>query len=127
MEDGNGSGLGVLVADDEEWVLRLVEVALRAEKMRVCLARCGKEAVELLQRLGDAIDVALLDVRMPGLTGPEALGRMRALRPGLPCVFMTGHVGAEAEPDLRAADCHVLPKPFGLDDLARVVRQAAAG
>src|SRR4051794_25915869 len=80
----------VLVADDEVYVRAMLDAVLRRAGMRVWLAAGGGEAVAILREHGGAIDVALLDVRMPGVGGPEALRRMRELRPGLPCVFMTG-------------------------------------
>jgi len=116
---------GVLVADDEAHVRALLDAVLRRAGMRVWLAAGGGEAVELLREHGGAIDVALLDVRMPGLTGPEALARMRELRPGLPCVFMTGHAGPHDEAELLALAGRVLYKPFDVDEVVRAVREAA--
>jgi CheY-like chemotaxis protein len=117
--------LGVLVADDEAHVLRLLDVILRRAGLRCWLARCGREAVELLREDGGDIDVALLDVMMPGLSGPEALRRMRALRPELPCVFITGNAGLYFEEELRALAGRVVYKPFAVDEVVRAVREAA--
>src|SRR5215211_7596767 len=94
--------LGVLVADDEGHVRALLAAVLGRAGMRVWLAADGHEAVERLREHGGAIEVALLDVQMPGLSGPEALARMRELRPGLPCVFMTGNAAPYGEAELLA-------------------------
>ena len=115
--------LGVLVADDEPSVRALLSAVLSRAGMRVWLAADGEEAVALHLANRDAVDVAVLDVRMPRLSGPEALARMRELRPGLPCVFMTGYAGAGGE---RALEGTVLPKPFAIDDVVAAVRRAAA-
>jgi two-component system OmpR family response regulator len=69
--------------------------------------------------------VALLDVQMPGVGGPEALRRMRELRPGLPCVFMTGLTGPHDEQGLLALAGRVVHKPFSVDEVVSAVREAA--
>jgi two-component system cell cycle sensor histidine kinase/response regulator CckA len=117
--------LGVLVADDDEDLRQLMGLTLLREEMRVWVAPCGTQAVELLREHGAAVDVALLDVRLPGLTGPQALARMRELRPGLPCVFVTGHAGG-AEAEVRAPGCRVVLKPFHPGELVAAVREAVA-
>ena len=116
--------LGVLVADDEGHIRALLDAVLRRAGMRVWLAAGGAEAVELLRQHGGAIDVALLDVTMPGVGAPEALRRMRELRPSLPCVFMTGHAGQCAAGDLALAR-RVLLKPFVPAEVVAAVREAA--
>jgi CheY-like chemotaxis protein len=115
--------LGVVVADDEQLLLRLFEIVLAGAGMRVWPAGCGREAVDLLKENRGAVDVALLDVRMPGLSGPEALLQMRQMRPGLPCVFMTGDAGDCCERQLALAE-RVLFKPFAPDAAVRAVREA---
>jgi len=117
--------IGALVADDEPHLLRLFAIVLRQAGMPVWTDGCGHEAVELLRQQGAGSYVALLDVRMPGLSGPEAPARMREPKLGLPCVFMTGDAGLCGEKELAMAQ-RVLYKPFAVDEAVRAVREAAA-
>jgi len=63
---------------------------------------------------------------VPALTAPQALARLRELRPGPPGVFVTGHAGADAEAEITAPGRRVLAKPFARAELARALREAAA-
>jgi response regulator NasT len=115
----------VLVAEDET-IIRLDLVGLlRRYGLEVCAeARDGREAVELARETQP--DVAVLDVKMPGLDGIEAARRLLAERP-LPIVLLTafddrGLVG-------RAIDAGIfgyLAKPFREGDLIPAIRTAVA-
>lgn len=83
----------VLVVDDDEAVRSVTCAMLESEGFRVELASSGDEA---LARLEDPsrrapIDLVLLDVSMPGLSGPEVRRRLTELAPGIPVVFLTGY------------------------------------
>ena len=118
--------LGVLLADDEASIRAVLDIALRREGMRVWPAACGREAVEVFRARRPCIDVALLDVAMPHLSGPESLELMRQEWPDLPCVFITGHAAAHGEAELQALAARVLYKPFALSEEAAVSEQAVA-
>lgn len=117
----------VLVVEDEEAVRKLLDVALRQYGFCVWQAAGGAQAVELYSEHRDAIDLDLLDVRMPGMDGAETLTALRKLDPLVRAAFMSGNTGdysVEQLLDLGAA--HVLPKPFGsLEELARTLRRVA--
>jgi PAS domain S-box-containing protein len=125
-----GAG-AVLVADDEAAVRRLVATMLRRGGYRVLEAADGAEAVDLALREQPAL--ALLDIRMPRMTGIEALHALRgdpATR-RVPVVMMTAHAAAasDARGALAAADpgfAALLSKPFSLDDLLAAVERALA-
>jgi CheY-like chemotaxis protein len=118
---------GVLVVDDEEAVRTVLEIALRLSGLEVRLAASGEEAVELYRRDGGSIGVVLLDVRMPGLDGPQTLAALREIDPDLACCFMSGDAGRYSTEDLLAmGTAHFFAKPFVLADLVRVLREVAA-
>ena len=104
----------VLVADDEPHIGRIIKMKLEQGPFRVTLAYDGREALDLLEREPD-IDVVLLDLMMPYMTGLDVLERMRdseRLRE-IPCIILTA-AGQEAQHrkamDLGATD--FLTKPF---------------
>jgi DNA-binding response OmpR family regulator len=112
-----------LVVDDDPVILTLLRHALRGEGFAVLTAERGQAGVELFRRAAAPVDVALLDVRMPGLDGPATLAELRAIDPGLPCCFMTGESGGYDPGDLLAAGADtVIDKPFRLDDVAPRLR-----
>jgi two-component system cell cycle sensor histidine kinase/response regulator CckA len=115
---------GILVADDEDCVRALLARALPLYGFRVWVAHDGQGAVELFWRHAAEVDAVLLDVLMPGLDGPATLRELRALAPGLPCLFMTGYTGADSAEGLLApgGGVRVLGKPFALEDLVAALR-----
>jgi CheY-like chemotaxis protein len=114
---------GVLVADDDPAVRRVLEAALAREGLAVWPAVDGREAVALYRRHEARIGLVILDIRMPGLDGPAALAELRELNPAIRALFVTGHAG-EYEPGelLAAGAVAVVDKPFDLGGLVRVVQ-----
>jgi CheY-like chemotaxis protein len=117
----DGRRHGVLVVDDQEGVRGVLELMLRQEGFAVWLAADGWEAIDLYRSRRAAIDLVLLDVRMPGLDGPATLTALRGLNPQVRCCFLSGDLGGYAEGELRDLGAAVLPKPFRPADLALVV------
>jgi CheY-like chemotaxis protein len=125
---------GILVADDEEGVRGVLDIGMRQQGFDVWLAADGREALDLYRRHGEAIDVVLLDVRMPGQDGPQTLAALQQLNPRVRCCFMSGDFDCYNEGgrgytekklrDLGAAG--VLPKPFRLDEIAQLLWQLAS-
>jgi CheY-like chemotaxis protein len=70
---------GILVADDDPALLNLLELLLRRRGFDVWAARDGRAAVELFRRHRGGVAVVLLDVRIPGLDGPQALAELRRM------------------------------------------------
>ena len=120
----------VLVADDEPHIGRIIKMKLEQGPFRVTLAYDGKEALDVLEREGD-IDLVLLDLMMPQLSGLDVLQRIRADErfKGLPCIILTA-AGQEAQHrramELGASE--FLTKPFSPKKLyARTAELAGIG
>ena len=108
----------VLVVDDEPAVRQLTAMTLRELGLSVIEAGCGEEAVRLLREHGSAVEWALVDASMPGMSGPSTLRALRSLAPNLPAVVVSG----KNEPELLEqfdglAIRGILRKPFSLTDL----------
>ncbi len=94
-------------------------MALTDRGFTIHQAASGKEAIELLRRLGSLIGVALLDVLMPRMDGPTTLRELRKLDPDLPACFYTAYAGNYSDTELLAPGrCAILTKPCPLDKLA---------
>ncbi len=119
---------GVLVVDDEAGIRELLRVALPHQGFRVWLAASGQEAVEIYRKQRDKIVAALLDVQMPGPSGPETMEALRQINPRLPCSFMTGCPDSNRTLEwLVQSGVPILPKPFALEKLGQVLRRLAGG
>ena len=115
----------VLVVDDDS-VVRQTLVAMLAHRGYEPLpAADGDEAVVVCRARPGGVAAAVLDVRMPGMDGPATLDALRALVPGLPCVFVSGHSGEYSESDLLARGGNaVLDKPVASAQLGDAVAAA---
>ena len=112
----------VLVVDDERGPRESLRLIL-GYHFRVMTAENGEQALETLRR--DPVDVVTLDLKMPGLSGPESLARMRELDPDIEAVIVTGYGSFESAVEvlrLRAFD--YITKPFDAEAILEVVRKA---
>lgn len=117
----------VLVADDEDLLRQVSSRILTKAGYKVLLARDGEEAVEKVAEFGDQIDLAILDVMMPNMTGREACGIIKEIEPGLPLLFCTGHDPEAAKGGVVPAGYPVVHKPFSADHLVESVREVLSG
>ena len=118
----------VLVADDEESVRNVLNLALQKAGFRVWTAADGQEALELYRRRKGKFDVVLLDVRMPHLDGVQAWIAMQALNGGVHGCFMSGNLHIYPEAMLRGLGAAaVFPKPFRLSELVQTLIRIAEG
>jgi CheY-like chemotaxis protein len=108
----------VLVVDDEPSFRLMLTRVLEWNGFDVLEASHGTEAVHLFQQWHEAIAVALLDLRLPGMDGAMLLGALRAIDPRVPCCVMSGSLG-EYTPEqlLEAGALQVFSKPIPLDQL----------
>jgi two-component system, cell cycle sensor histidine kinase and response regulator CckA len=125
---GKSSGEGtVLVIEDDPHMAKATSRLLRSIGFKVLLATTGQEAIEVCHARGDEIDVVLLDMVLPGMSGMETLRQMRSLRSGIKVILMSGHDKQES------MDCFAsmqldgfVSKPFDYIELENVVRTAIA-
>jgi PAS domain S-box-containing protein len=120
------SATTVLVVEDEDVIRGLVDGALRAEGYDVLLAADGDEA--LAQARTARVDVLLTDLTMPGIGGRELADRLRADRPELKVMFMSGYADADAFAGGSLPEATVfLEKPFTFAHLKERVRALVQG
>ncbi len=115
----------ILVAEDEAVVREMVTAALERLGYRVVVASTGEEAVRLIDRLGDEIDLLLSDVVMPGMSGPDLFDRARRTRPDLRAIFMSGYTALSMGRPIPEG-VTLLEKPFSGARLDEVVRETLA-
>jgi signal transduction histidine kinase/CheY-like chemotaxis protein len=113
----------VLVVEDTDPVRDAARAALRRLGYHVLTAPGGAEALALLEQHAGPVHLLLTDVRMPGMSGPEVAQRVRASRPGIRVLYMTGY-GGDALAGTPVDPRDIVEKPFTLDGLGRRVREA---
>ncbi len=119
-----GGSETILVAEDHDGVREMARVALESLGYRLILAQDGLEAVDLFHQHCGSIDLALLDVVMPRMGGPDAYLKMCALKPNLPVLFTTGYIAEAASLQaLVEKGAGVLLKPYTPTLLGRRVRE----
>ena len=93
MTNVNGATHTVLLVDDDADVLRCLTRMLQKQPYQLFTARCGEEAVSVLQRTN--VDVVVTDDRMPGMSGTELLSWIDRHCPKVTRILLTGYVSAE--------------------------------
>jgi CheY-like chemotaxis protein len=105
------------VVEDDHAVCRLVVATLRRGGMHVLALPSPDEALAVPSDPGHPVDVIVGDVVLPGMSGPEMVERVRAVRPGLRVVYMSGYAPEEALLARSIRHANVLEKPFGSEVL----------
>ena len=117
-------GLRLLLVDDDADVRAVAAAMLRDLGCQVTEAADGDEAITRMR--GTPVhEAALIDFAMPGLNGGQTATALRAVRPGLPVVLMSGYTDLDALADAWSGP--VLRKPFSRADLARELARATLG
>ena len=112
----------ILVADDEESMRWVLSKALRKKGFTVDLAKDGDEALELIQ--ADGYDLAILDIKMPGISGLDLLDRVRELKSDLLMVIMTAEASMKnAVEAMKRGAYDYITKPFDLDVIDAIVEK----
>ena len=115
----------VLIVDDSKLLHRMFEMMLR--QYPLVHAYDGKEALERLAENGD-VDLVLLDMNMPEMSGEEALGHFTAIRPDVRVIVSSGH--NESLAAVRFAGQRVagfIPKPYTSRQLAEKINSILIG
>lgn len=110
MEKSHQGGLRILFADDEAHLRDLMQMELPRLGHEVTVCPDGASALKALEK--GSYDAALLDLRMPGMTGIEVLGKIRQLNPDTQVIILTGHATVDtAVQALRLGAFDYLTKP----------------
>jgi two-component system cell cycle sensor histidine kinase/response regulator CckA len=121
LEAAGSAGARVLLVEDQMRLRTVTAMLLRDSGFQVLEADGGPAALELLGG-GEAADLVITDLTMPRMSGLELIGRLRAERPDLPVVLMSGYAVGAAVP----GDVALLEKPFTPTALLDVARSALA-
>jgi len=113
----------LLIVDDETRFLNAIAQRLSKRGFHVRTAENGADAIDLARK--EKFDIALLDLRMPGMDGGEVLRVLKEEHQFLEAVILTGHGSLESAVELtKLGAFSYLPKPYELEKLIEVLREA---
>jgi two-component system KDP operon response regulator KdpE len=113
----------ILVCDDDPRMRETIVEALAGEALEVDTADRAVDAIQRITRT--SYRALILDLKLPGLGGLDAIAVVKRFDQSLPIIVMTGHASYEVEQAARAAGIfYYLVKPFNLEELVAAVRAA---
>ncbi|MBI4014301.1 MAG: response regulator [Candidatus Rokubacteria bacterium] len=112
--------VNILVVDDEEVTREFIVSALQAGHRQILTAASGEEALEIAKQ--NDLDLVLLDLIMPGISGVETFRQLHAVRPELPVVIVTGYPDSDLmSRALETGPFTMINKPIDITQLQKVV------
>jgi DNA-binding NtrC family response regulator len=113
----------LLIVDDEVQFLNALGQRLEIRDFQVTKATNGAEAVQAARN--DKFDLALLDLKMPGMDGKEVLQLLKREHKHLEVIILTGHGSLDSAVECTKLGAYgYLPKPYELEHLIKVLREA---
>jgi DNA-binding NtrC family response regulator len=112
----NTRPIKVLLVDDEEAYVALLEERLTLRGLDVVCAFRGEAALNILKK--EPVDVVVLDLSMPGLSGLETLAEIKRRHPGIEVILLTGHADIDASiKGVSLGAFEFLVKPVEIEEL----------
>ena len=110
----------ILVVDDDEAIRTLLQEELEDEGYKVLIATNARDALKMVA--SEALDLVILDIRMPGMDGLEALPRILGIKEGLPVIMNTAYSQYQDSFMSWAADAYVV-KSSDLTELKQKIKE----
>ena len=113
----------VLLVDDEKKFATMLAKRLELRGIDVDYVYTGEDAIGKTET--NLYDVAILDVKMPGIGGIELERQLKGLAPGMKIIFLTGH-GSKIDFETGSAEAaRYLVKPVQIDELMKILQEVA--
>jgi len=115
--------INLLIVDDEEQFLESIAKRLAVRDFNVIAVNRGDKAIEAARN--NPVDIALVDLKMPGMSGEATLEALKKEHPWLEVVILTGHGSVDSAVECaKAGAYHYLQKPCELEKLLEVLKDA---
>jgi len=114
----------ILIIDDEQHIIDVMRDILESLGYTVLMARNGDEAIELYKREKGTIDLVILDMIMPGMSGGETFDGLKELNPAVNVVLSSGYsIDGMARKIMRKGCKAFIQKPLTVTDLSKKIRE----
>jgi DNA-binding NtrC family response regulator len=114
----------ILIVDDEEVLRDVLDAVLRRDGFDVAMAASGEEALSVLDA-DDAVDLVILDIMLPGISGIDTLRAIRIANPNLPVIIITAYSSIDGAIEaMKHGAFHYIPKPFKNEEVILTVNKA---
>jgi DNA-binding NtrC family response regulator len=114
----------ILIVDDQQQVIRIAEVMLRAAGYEVHGASNATDALAIASQVGCGLNLLLTDMIMPDIDGHDLMLALRRLCPNVDTIVMSGALSAD---DVRVKNYKLICKPFTMDQLVEAVKEVLDG
>ena len=120
LKEGENDEVVILIVDDAMIIRDLFNAILHLEGCVTIMAEDGQKAVEIAQK--KKIDLAFIDIRLPGENGLEVFRKLRAIDPEISCIMMTGYADEDIiEQSLKEGAVKCLEKPFDINKIKEIL------
>ena len=118
----------ILFVDDEEMILEVGSEILKAMGYEVFSAKSGREAVQIYQELNGKVDLVILDMIMPGMSGGQTYDKLKEIDPSVKVLLSSGYsIDGEASEILKRGCNGFIQKPFNIKALSSKLREILDG
>jgi two-component system, cell cycle sensor histidine kinase and response regulator CckA len=118
----------ILLVDDEAMLINVAQAMLERLGYHVLVSSDGLGAIEIVTQKGNAIDLVILDLIMPGMDGGKTFDCIRDLQPNMPVLLSSGYSLDGQASDIINRGCNgFIQKPFNLYKLSKKIRQILDG
>jgi CheY-like chemotaxis protein len=120
--------INILVVDDEEMVRQLLSEIFKMLGHKVVTCKDGAEAVETYKKSHKDMDIVVLDMEMPKLSGKDTFFAMRTINPDVKVLLASGFsIEGEAQSLIEAGAKGFVQKPFNISDLSKSLNDVLRG
>jgi two-component system cell cycle sensor histidine kinase/response regulator CckA len=114
----------IMLVDDERIILEVGEEVLKTMGYTVLLADSGKEAIEHMERDKESIDMVILDMIMPEMSGGEVFDRIKKINPAVKVLLSSGYSYHDRAREILDRGCNgFIQKPYRIEDLSKKIRE----
>jgi len=115
--------INLLIVDDEEQFLNSIKKSLEVREFNVTAVNRGEKAIQVAREI--PIDIALIDLKMPGIDGEETLKELKKEHKWMEIVILTGHGSVNSAVECTKSGAYkYLQKPCELDELLEALKDA---
>jgi two-component system cell cycle sensor histidine kinase/response regulator CckA len=114
----------IMLVDDERIILEVGEEVLKTMGYNVLLADSGKEAIEHMERNRESIDMVILDMIMPEMSGGEVFDKIKKMKPDVKVLLSSGYSYHDRAQEILDRGCNgFIQKPYRIEDLSKKIRE----